>query len=801
MGELPKSQRELPKRPDFNAIENKWARKWERDKTYAFDPNSKKDIYSIDTPPPTISGSLHIGHAFSYSQTEFLARFYRMKGYNVFYPMGFDNNGLPTAILTEKNRKVRFSDVSRADFIKMVMEETRKAEKEYEKVWRALGISCDWSLLYTTIDNRVQRISQLSFLKLNSKGRIYRKQMPTLWCPKCRTAIAQVELEDKELESSFSDIIFKVDGKDLKIATTRPELLPACVAVFIHPNDKRAKKLVGKMARVPLFYHEVPIIADHRVDPEKGTGVVMCCTFGDLTDIEWFRAHSLPLKEAIDDSGNMTDIAGKYRGMPIRQAKKAIIEDLKAAKLMTRHENIKHYVNVHERCGTEIEFLTKNQWFIRYLDLKKEFLKAGKKMKWYPPHMRIRYDNWINGLQWDWCISRQRYYGIPFPVWYCKDCGEIIFADEKDLPVNPFVDKPKKSCVCGSNDFEPEVDVLDTWATSSLTPFINSRWSDDKKFFKKLYPMTLRANAHDIITFWDFNTVAMDLMHTGEVPFRDIMISGHGLDKKGKKISKSKGNVVYPLDMVEKYSADAVRWWAASVKLGEDLWFRESDIREGIKLCNKLWNASRFIQPNLKDHKIPKLEIIDQWILHKLNEVIKKSTKGFLEYEYSKSKAATEYFFYNDFCNNYLEIVKHRIYNDVNKKAAEYTLYHVLKNVIKLFAPFIPFITEELYQTLFADEKSVHTSSWPKYEKEWEKKESSNLGDLAVKYIGELRKYKQQSGLSLGAELESVTLYFSNPEIAERIADVVKGTMRIKNIKITSKDMKNKDGRKLIVVN
>ncbi|MHA1907975.1 MAG: valine--tRNA ligase [Candidatus Thorarchaeota archaeon] len=793
---------ELPKKPDFHNIEKRWREHWKKENTYAFDPKSKDEIYSIDTPPPTISGSLHIGHAFSYSQTEFLARFYRMCGYNVFYPMGFDNNGLPTAILTEKNNGIRFSDVSRDEFVEMALEETKKAEMEYENVLRTLGISCDWSLLYTTIDKRVQRISQLSFLRLSKKNRVYRMEMPTLWCPKCSTAIAQVELEDRELESQFSDILFWLDdGNSIEIATTRPELLPACVAVFVHPSDEKNKHLIGKKSIVPLFGHVVPILEDHRVDPKIGTGIVMCCTFGDLTDIEWFRAHKLELREAIDENGNMTDIAGKYKDMTLKQARDEIIEDLKANKLLTDFDKITHTVNVHERCGTEIEFLTKKQWFIKYLDLKNEFLLAGKKMKWYPPHMRVRYDNWIKGLQWDWCISRQRHYGIPFPVWYCESCGETIFAEVDQLPVNPFRDRPKKRCKCGSDKFRPESDVLDTWATSSLTPFINSKWSEDDKFFKKLYPMTLRANAHDIITFWDFNTVAMDWMHSGVEPFKDIMISGHGLDSHGKKISKSKGNVINPLEMVEKYSADALRWWAASVKLGQDLWFRESDVKDGIKITIKLWNSARFIQPHLKKpKKKPKLEIIDRWILDRLNQTIAKCTESFLKYEYNKAKAATEQFFYHVLCNNYLEMVKNRIYQNVNREAANYTLYHVLMNILKLFAPFMPFITEELYQKLFALEKSIHISKWPETNKEWTDKSAGSLGDLTVKYISELRKYKAQSGLSVGAELDTVTLYHSKPSILKQVADVIQDTMRIKNLKMIDSDLKNQEEEKMIFV-
>ncbi|MCP3686449.1 MAG: valine--tRNA ligase [bacterium] len=781
--------KELDKKPDFKAIEAKWQQTWEKDGIFKFDPKSKKPVYSIDTPPPTISGQLHLGHAFSYSQTEFIARYRRMAGFNVFYPFGFDNNGLPTERLTEKKMKVKAHKMDRDEFIKLCLQVTKEHEKEYEKVWRTLGISCDWDQLYTTIEPNAQKISQLSFLRLFKKDRIYQHEAPTVWCPECQTAIAQVELEDKELTSVFNDIIFKLDdGSDLIIATTRPELLPSCVSIFVHPDDEKNKKLVGRKAKVPLFNQEVTIIADERVDPEKGSGVVMCCTFGDLTDIEWYKAHKLEVRIAIDEQGIMTDISGKYKGLKVKDARKQIIEDLKAENLLTAQKPISHMVNVHERCGVEIEFLMTKQWFVKYLDLKDNFIKAGKDMKWYPAHMRVRYDNWITGLQWDWCISRQRYYGIPFPVWYCKKCSNVITPDEKDLPVDPLKDKPTKQCSCGCKDLIPEKDVLDTWATSALTPLINGRWESKEDRTDIIYPMTLRSNAHDIITFWDFNTVVMGLFHKSKPPFADMMISGHCLDKNGKKMSKKKGNVVFPLEVVEKFSADALRWWAAGVKLGEDLWYKEEDVTKGIRLSIKLWNVARFLAINLdKKPKKTKLTLTDQWILHELNEVVKESTKYFNEYEYSKARFAAEVFFWNSFCDNYLELIKYRLYNDIDKESAQYTIYVALQSILKLFAPIMPFITEELYTTLFSElekEKSIHTSSWPKYEKDFVSEEASEIGKAAVIALSEMRKWKKLKNISFGAEVEKLKLTTPDKEKLDKINKDLAATMKAKDLEI-----------------
>jgi len=394
---------------DPKVAEEKWQRFWDDEGIYSFDPDAAGEVYSVDTPPPTVSGKMHLGHAFSYSQQDFIVRYKRMRGFNVFYPFGVDNNGIPTERLVEKTHRVRAADMDREEFVGLCLS-TLKEEllPKYIKDWKGIGMSCDVSVFYATIDDHCQRISQRSFLELLADGREYRKDAPTMWCPDCQTGISQVECEDKELESSFNDIVFKVGDKDLVIATTRPELLPACVAVFFHPEDERYRGLEGKKAVVPLFNHEVPILPDERADPEKGTGIVMCCTFGDQTDMEWQKAHDLPIKMAISPDGKLTELSGKYEGLKVTKARAAIIEDLVGHGLLLESRPIKHMVNVHERCGTEIEYLKSKQWFIRYLDLKDEMLEWGRQLNWYPAYMKHRFEHWVNGLQWDWLISRQR---------------------------------------------------------------------------------------------------------------------------------------------------------------------------------------------------------------------------------------------------------------------------------------------------------------------------------------------------------------------------------------------------------
>jgi valyl-tRNA synthetase len=462
----------IPEKYNPEEIEIKWMNYWVDKKIFKFDENNfEKEIFSIDTPPPTVSGKLHIGHAFGNSQQDFIARYKRMSGFNVLQPLGTDDNGLPTKLLIEKLKKVKASAIGNDKFRELCIDTLNNELKpEYIGGWKRLGISCDYDIVYSTIDKHCQKISQKSFIDLYNMGREYRQESPTMFCPHCETAISQVECVDEEIKSHFNDIIFRVDEKDVIIATTRPELLPACVAVFYNPNDSRYKHLLGKMAKVPLFNFEVPILEDDKVSMDKGTGIVMCCTFGDQTDMEWQKKFKLPIKECFTKNGKMTSISGKYEGLPIIEGRKEIIKDLQQANLLKSSRQITHAVNVCERCGTPIEFIHSKQWFIRYLDLKDEMLEWGNELEWMPLFMKNRYDNWVKGLAWDWCISRQLPFGIPFPVWYCKKCDEVIIAKEENLPVDPNTNKCHldKCPKCGCSEFIPEKDVLNTWATSSL---------------------------------------------------------------------------------------------------------------------------------------------------------------------------------------------------------------------------------------------------------------------------------------------------------------------------------------------
>jgi valyl-tRNA synthetase len=756
-------------------VEQKIRSYWEVNEINKFKKNGKP-IFAIDTPPPTVSGFLHVGHVFSYSQADFVARYRRMKGYDVFYPFGLDNNGLPTEILVEKKNNVLSEKVGREKFIELVENSIKEYEELYINIWKTLGVSVDWSYFYTTISKDVQHISQYSFIELYKMNRAYRKETPTIWCTKCKTALSQMELKDKMLNTKFVKIKF---ADDVIIATTRPELLPACVIIFVNPDDKKNAKLVGRKVKVPIFGQEVEIKTDRRVNPEKGTGVVMSCTFGDLTDIEWYKAYNLPLKIIIDEKANM--IHPHFKDMKVRDARKAIIEELKEKGFLIEEKDIEHTVNVHERCDTEIEFLVKKQWYIKYLDLKEKLIELGNQLNWKPEYMKVRYDNWVNGLQWDWSISRQRYYGIPFPIWYCKKCNEPIFPEKEDLPVNPLKDMPKKPCKnCGSTEVYPEEDVLDTWATSSLTPLINKKWSLSNEIKYDIYPMSLRPQAHDIISFWLFTTVVKCYLHTGKLPWKDVMISGHGLDSKGKPMHKSVGNIVEPMPMIEKYGADALRYWASSSKLGDEALFQEKDLITGSRMVNKLWNVAKFTA-KIKSDNTEVNNLFDKWILSKLNDTIKKATDMFDQYNYAGAKREIEAFFWN-FTDNYMEYIKHRVYNNIDSPG--YVLNKVFLSIIKLFAPYMPYVTEEIYQNLYkVQEKrsSIHLSDWPVFEEELFDKKSLENGEEISKLINYIRAWKHDNKLALNAEVKEVII---EGNIDKGYLNDIKGIMKINEIKL-----------------
>jgi valyl-tRNA synthetase len=758
-------------RYDPKVVEPKWQKAWEEQGIYRFDEETDKEVYSIDTPPPTVSGSMHIGHAFSYTQSDFIARFQRMRGKQVFFPFGTDDNGIATERLIEKMHNVRAVKMDRRDFTKLCLDTLEKIRPDFVQDWKNIGMSCDWSIFYSTIDKQSQAISQRSFIELYKMGREYRKDAPALYCPECRTAVSQVETQDKEMPGFFNDIVFKIDGEEVVIATTRPEYLAACVAVFYHPDDKRYQKFQGKTAIVPIFGHEVPVMTDKRVNMEKGTGIMMCCTFGDQLDMEWYFAYDLPLRSLLAPDGRLTELAGIYKGMKVEEARKAIVNELKQSGALVTQKPIMHAVNVHERCSIPIEIMHTKQWFIKYLDIKEDMLEWGRRLEWHPPHMRVRYENWINGLQWDWLISRQRFHGIPFPVWYCAKCEEVILAKPEDLPVDPTRDKaPVERCPkCHSHEIIPEKDVLDTWATSSLSPQLAVDRYKQKKIYSKIYPMSLRPQAHDIITFWLFNTVVKSQLHHKVNPWHDVVISGHAQDPHGKKMSKSKGNVVDPQMMIQKYSADALRFWAAGSKLGDDMPFQEKDLVTGIKFATKIWNASSFCKSHLEGHKLNEpdgLEVIDLWLLTKLNKVIDAATRSFQKYEYSRTKQEAEKFFWHIFCDYYLELVKDRLYNKENYSkdsvdSARYTLHTASLSVLKLMAPIMPYITEEIYQGYYAKadgHKSIHLSNWPEYKAGHVDDRAETLGDFVVEAVSHARRAKTERQLSMKAPIQRLFL-------------------------------------------
>jgi valyl-tRNA synthetase len=702
---------------DFKETEEKIRKFWEKEKIYKFDFKKKGEIYSVDTPPPTVSGNMHIGHVFSYSQQDFIVRFRRMflarknKG-QVFYPFGTDENGLPTERLVEKLKKVKSKEMSREKFTKLCLKTLKEITPDFIQDWKNIGISSDFDVFYSTIDNNSRKISQKSFLELYKKKQVYKNEFPTIWCPECQTSIAQAELEDSERGSVFFTIKFSVGKEDLLIATTRPELMGACVAVFVNPQDKRYKKFIGKKAKVPLFDFEVPVIGDKSAEIGKGTGAMMVCSYGDKYDVEAVLRHKLNPKIIFNKDGTLK--IKEYKGMKVKEARKKILEDLKEKGFIVKQESISHVVNVHDKCGTPIEFLPTEQWFIKIMDKKKELIKQGRKINWHPLHMRKRYENWVNGLEWDWNISRDRHFGVPIPIWYCGECDETITPSEKELPVDPI--ETKKKCPKCKKQATPEKKVLDTWATSSLTPQITSSLIKDKT----VIPYSLRPNGHDLIRTWAFYTIVKSYLHENKIPWNDIVVSGM-VSLKGEKMSKSKGNVIEPQKIIEKYGADALRFWAAGGKLGEDMDYQEKDLVTGKKFVNKLRNAARFVFMNLgktKPKRPKKLEHIDNLFLDKLHHLVNGVGKNFMDYEYSKAKLEVDKFFWKDFAGDYLEIVKKRVYqgSKEGKLSAQYTLYQSLLTILKLIAPIMPFVTEEIYQEhfrKFEKDKSIHISAWP----------------------------------------------------------------------------------------
>jgi valyl-tRNA synthetase len=785
----------LDKKYNAQEKEEKWLNYWKENEVYKFKPDGRK-VYSIDTPPPTVNGKIHIGHIFSYSQTEMVARYKRLRGYNIFYPFGFDDNGLPSERLVEKEQGKKAHEIGREEFAKLCYETTDKYENDFKDLFSKMGVSTDWNIAYKTVSQSTIKISQLSFLDLIEKQHCYHKESPALWCNECLTSIAQAELETKTIKTTFNYINFTTveDKETFTIATTRPELLPAIVCVFVNPNDENHKHLIGKHASIPVINVEVPIRADEKVAIDKGTGVVMCCTFGDQTDIEWWKKYNLPLKNIFTNDGRIIENVPNYGGLKIKEARKRIIEDLQNGGFVVKTEDLEHEVQTHERCGKEVEYSVMKQWFVDIMNHKDDFIKIGNEINWYPEHMHNRYNEWVENIMWDWCISRQRYFGVPFPVWYCKDCGKPIFAKKEDLPVNPLVDSPKEICSCGCEEFIPEKDVMDTWATSSVTPLINMKYCEEDNYEDILKPMSLRTNASEIIRTWDFYTIVKSFYHFGKKPWDSVMISGFVMANKGEKISKSKGNSkIEPTDLINQYSSDAIRYWAGSGRLGTDIVFSEETLLRGKKLINKIWNVSKFVEMHLEDYEdkdFTDFEYIDKWILGKYQEVEKGFLKYLDEYEVGLSLNHIEKFFWN-FCDNYIEIVKHRLYRpeefgELARYSGQKTCYMILYKLLQNFSIFFPFITEEIYQELFHKEKSVHITEIKPFNYSFDNE--VKYGDLMIDIISQARGAKTNNNVSLKTPIKNLNLGANdklNDALNKSIKDF-KATLFIENLNIKS---------------
>ncbi|MCL2023432.1 MAG: valine--tRNA ligase [Oscillospiraceae bacterium] len=761
---------EFEKRYDGLTVEKQMQKYWEENKIYDFVPDKSRPLYSIDTPPPTVSGSLHIGHIFSYTQAEMIARYRRMCGYNVFYPFGFDDNGLPSERLVERETGIKACDIPRSEFCGKCIEVTQRYESEFMDLWKTMGFSCDWNLVYSTCSSNTQRLSQKSFLELAQKGHAYIKESPVLWCTECQTSIAQAELDSKELDTHFHYIPFTIDGEVLEIATTRPELLFGVVCVFVNPEDERYKDKVGKMVKVPLYDFEVPLLTDDKVAVDKGTGAVMCATFGDTTDVEWVESHALPYKKVVLPDGKIAADVPFIAGLRVKAARKEIIRLLEEKNLLIKSEQLTHIVSVHERCGTEVEIIPSRQWYIDVLSKREEMLAAGDKINWYPAQMKNRYVNWVENLKWDWCISRQRYFGIPFPVWYCKSCEKPVLASIDQLPVNPLETPYHGVCSCGCSEFVPEKAVFDTWATSSITPQLNLDTAENYGVDEGFMPMSMRTQAHEIIRTWAFYTIAKSLYHTGDIPWKDAMICGFVLAKPGEKISKSKSNSkLSPQQLIAQYSADAIRYWAANARLGTDMYFDIQDMQDSSRrLITKLWNSSKFVLSHLQDfdpaYQPAQILPADRWIIERTNQAILDVSRWLDEYEIGLARKIVDDLFWKDLCDNYIEIVKDRLYQpdihgEEERKSAQYAIYYCLLSVLKMYAIYIPHETEYIYLKGFKDfvgEKSIHLTQWAKpMEIDGE---IIRFGEILKDAIAEVRKYKSEKNLSMRTEIDNATV-------------------------------------------
>lgn len=785
---------DIPKDYDHKR-EGEWQDKWQKSGLYRFTGEGTKPNYIIDTPPPYPTGSIHMGHVLNWLYMDLIARYKRMQGFDVLFPQGWDCHGLPTEVKVEETHRIKKSDVPRDEFRKMCIDLTRENIRMMKSQMQSLGFSQDWSREFVTMTDEYKMKTQLSFLEMYKKGLIYQAVHPVNWCPRCETAIAFAEVEYHENETSLNYLEFpEADGdKKIPIATTRPELLSACVAVTVHPDDIRYQGLTGKFVEVPLYGRKVKVITDEDVDPEFGTGAVMICSFGDKTDVSWVNRYGLDVIEAIDEKGIMKEVAGEYKGCTIDECKENIIADLKDRGELKKQEKVDQNVGLCWRCKTPIEILAKKQWFVAVNQLTKTVEDTANKMEWIPEHMKTRLLNWTGSMDWDWVISRQRIFATPTPIWYCQDCGKIILPDPEYLPVDPTQDVPKENCECGCSEFTGETDVLDTWMDSSITPMVIAGWPNED--YKQLYPSSLRQQGHDIIRTWAFYTILRCKALTGEEPFNEVVVNGMVYGDDGHKMSKSRGNVISPELVIDEYGADALRLWAANSVPGSDLPFAWKDVKHGYKFLRKFWNAFRFINLHIADLNMEEQDLdiknpMDRWILSKMNVLVKEVTDAMDAYNFARAKSAIQSFIWNDFCDEYIEAVKYRLYGQEesdSQMAAKYTLKTVISTSLKLLSPLVPHFSEEIYHYLENEKESIHQNMWPNVNDNQINLQAELVGNLGVKIIGDIRRFKSATGMPLNIMLKRTVIYTEDDDVFGYLNELqsdIKGTMRIDDLEI-----------------
>jgi valyl-tRNA synthetase len=800
----------LPKEFDIFAIEERWQKRWEKMGIYRFDrKDRRRSVFTINTPPPYPSGDFHMGNVLNWTYFDMVARYKRMRGFNVLFPQGWDCHGLPTEVETEEFYKIKKTDVPPDKFRKLCEGFVNKYIGIMKKAIIRMGCSPDWTTEYKTMNPDYWRRTQLSFILLYKKDFIYQGTHPINWCPRCETAIADAEVDHETRSGTLYYIKFRQNDKRyLTVATTRPELLSSCVTVAVNPNDERYKKYVGKQIYVPIAERKVKIISEDMVDPAFGTGVVMICTYGDKADVQSVTKHHLPVIMCITETGKMNENTGKYAGLPVAEAKKAVAKDLEKQGLLEKTEKLQQEVGVCWRCGTPIEILERKQWFMKTRQLTDQVEKHTLEVKWYPDHMKARLIDWAKSLDWDWVISRQRVFATPIPIWYCTKCNEIILAEPSWIPIDPKLERPKidKCLKCGNTEFVPEKDVLDTWMDSSISSAVHAGWPDNKDW-KRLFPADMHPSGTDIIRTWAYYLMVRNLALFNEKPYKSCLINGMVLGNDGTKMSKSKGNYTAAPSILDRYGADAARQWAAAGgATGSDIPFRQPDVEYGWRFLRKLWNAARFTSLLLEDYKLakkPKLELLDRWLLSRLGKLVKKATEAFENCQFNIAAEDIRNFTWHEFCDQYIEAAKDRLYKreyygEKSREAAQYTLCSTLYTILQLLAPIMPHVTEEIYQTMYADvvkQKSIHTTPWPAFDKKQMDEGAEKYGELVIALISQIRREKSENKMSLNTPIKTLKIYTETEKKVKALNEAARdiaGTCKAEKIEIIAKKSEGK---------